>query len=144
MKIVPFKAEHLHTLELQDAQRYFVSHVSSAEYGASIEQSGYAFTVMHEDAVLVCFGCVEVWEDRATAWTLVSKHAGPHMLVITRIISGALLAAKWRRVEAYVDAGFDAGMRWLKVLGFHNETPDAPMRAYRPDGGDCFMFSRIK
>lgn len=143
MRVVAFESSHLRTLELQDAQSYFVSDVNSADYGAGLEQSGQAFTILHGDDVLLCGGCVEVWPHRAMAWTLVSRSAGAHMVAITRIVAGYLLAAKWRRVEAYVDEGFAPGLRWMRLLGFVQETAQ-PMRAFRPDGHNCFMFSRVK
>lgn len=144
MKVVGFRPEHLRALELQQAQQYFGGEIAAEEYGLTLARAGNSFTAIHGNTVLACAGCVEIWDNRATAWALVSKDAGRHMIGIHRAVAGFLAAAKWRRVEAHVDVGFDAGMRWLELLGFYNETPFAPMRAYRPDGGDCYLFARIK
>jgi hypothetical protein len=137
------RAAHLRQLELQDAQRYFVADIGSSEYGAAIEASPYSYSAFSGDALIACAGVVEIWENRAMAWALVSKDAGRNFLGVHRLTLGFMAAAKWRRVEAYVDVGFEPGMRWMEMLGFTLETPE-PMRSFRPDGGDCYLFARIK
>jgi len=144
MRVVAFRPEHVRTLELQEAQRYFVGDISGEAYGRMLAQSPYAFTALDGDRVIACSGCVEIWDNRAMAWALISKDAGRNMVGVHKAVAGFLAGAKWRRIEATVDVGFEAGMRWLTMLGFECETPDRPMRAYRPDGGDCYLFSRIK
>lgn len=143
MRVEKLRAAHFRQLELQDAQRYFVTDVSSEIYGLAVEASPFSYSAFAGDKLIACAGCVEIWDNRATAWALVSKDAGPHFFGVHRFVAGFLAAAKWRRVEAYVDAGFEPGMRWMRMLGFKLETP-VPMRAFRPDGNDCFMFARVK
>ncbi len=143
MKIVAFRPEHLRALELQEAQSYFNGDLASEAYAQMLATTGNAFTAIDGNTVIACAGCMEIWDNRATAWALVSKGAGRHMIGVTKAISGFLAAAKWRRIEAYVDVGFEAGMRWMEMLGFKQETP-VPMRGFRPDGGDCYMFARVK
>lgn len=143
MRVEAYRPEHLRTLELQEAQSYFGIDTKSEDYAKALQNFGNSFTALDGDRIIACAGCVEIWDNRAMAWALVSKDAGRHMLGVHRAVSGFLMAAKWRRVEAYVDAGFDAGMRWMDLLGFRQESPE-PMRAFRPDGGDCYMFARTK
>jgi len=143
MRIVAFRPEHVRALELQDAQRYFVGDISGEDYGRMLAQSPYAFSAIDGDRVIGCSGCVEIWDNRAMAWALISKDAGRNMVGIHKAVAGFLAGAKWRRIEAYADEGFVAGARWLTMLGFQRETPE-PMRAYRPDGGNCFLYSRVK
>lgn len=143
MNITRFKAEHLSALELQDSQAYFGSELMTPGYGLQMEAAG-GFTAIADDGVVLgCGGCVEVWAGRAIAWALVSRHAGRNMRAIHRAVEGYFQAAPFRRVEAWVDEGFDAGERWLVMLGFQRETPE-PMRGFRPDGGACFLYSRVK
>lgn len=144
MQIVAFKPEHLRLLVLQDAQEYFGAEINRAGYGEYLRDAGQAFTALVGDTVLGCGGCVEIWPDRAQIWALISKDAGRHMIGIHRAVEGFLKQAKWRRIEAAVDVGFDEGLRWLELLGFCNETPHAPLRAYRPNGGDSYLFARVK
>ena len=143
IQIVAFKAAHLQWLELQAAQAYLSSDISKPEHAAMIEKAGESFTAMAGDKVLACSGTVEVWSGRAVAWALISKDAGRHMLGIHKAVAGYLSAAKYKRIEAWVDEDFEPGMRWLELLGFSRETP-LPMRGFRPDGGSCFLFSKVK
>lgn len=143
MNIVAFRPEHVRVLELQQAQQYFSGMLSGEDYGRLLASSGRAFTAIDGDRVIGCSGCVEIWDNRAMAWALISRDAGRHMVGIHKAVSGFLAGAKWRRIEASVDVGFEAGIRWMAMLGFTLETPE-PMRAYRPDGGDSYLFSRVK
>lgn len=143
MKVVAFHPDHVRALELQDAQQYFAGTLSGDEYARALAKSGAAFTALDGDRVIACSGCVEIWDNRAMAWALISKDAGRHMLGIHKAVAGFLSGAKWRRIEATVDAGFESGMRWMGMLGFVRETQN-PMKAYRPDGGNCYLFARVK
>jgi hypothetical protein len=80
------------------------------------------------------------WENRAMALVLMSESAGRHFHKIHRAVNRFLDIAGFRRVEATVDVGFDAGDRWMKMLGFEFE---GLMRAYRPDGADMKLYARI-
>lgn len=144
MSIAAFKAEHLDSLVLQDAQEYFGAEISRPGYGDYLQRAGQAFTVFVDGRVIGCGGAVEIWDNRALIWALVGKEAGRHMVGIHRAVAGFLMAAPWRRIEAAVDVGFEPGMRWLEMLGFRNETPEFPMRAYRPNGGDSYLFARVQ
>lgn len=143
MNITRFKAAHLAALELQDAQSYFGSQISTPGYAQHLESVGGGFTGLVDGRVVACAGCTEVWQGRAVAWALLSKDAGRHMMQIHRAVHGYLKAAQFRRIEAWVDEGFGPGERWLEMMGFRRETPE-PMRGFRPDGGACFLFARTK
>lgn len=143
MNIVAFKAAHLQLLELQQAQAYLSADFLQPEQARLIEQAGNSFTAMVGDKVICCAGIVEIWTNRAVAWALISKHAGRNMVGLHKAVAGYFSAAKYKRIEAWVDEGFEPGMRWLKLLGFTLETP-LPMRGFRPDGGSCFLFSKVK
>lgn len=142
MKIVPFRAWHLQAIKLQPAQGHFIGSLMDLNYGLMLEGTT-AFTAMDDQGqVIACCGCEERWENCATAWALLSADAGKHMVWLVRAVRGFIWhAAPWHRVEAAVDVGFDAGDRLVKLLGFQRE---GIARAYRPDGGDCTIWSRIK
>lgn len=142
MNIVRFKAEHLQELKLQEHQAYLSAEVLEPLYGQMIESCGQAFTVFSSGRVIACGGCVEVWNNRAVLWALISKDAGRSMVGIHKAVVGYLSASKYKRIEAWVDEGFEPGIRWLELLGFNCETP-LPMRGFRPDGGSCFLFSKV-
>lgn len=142
MKIVPFRASHLQAIKLQPAQGHFIGALMDADYGLMLEGTT-AFTALDDEGrVIACCGCEERWENCATAWALLSSDAGKHMVWLVRAVRGFIWhAAPWRRVEAAVDVGFDAGNRLVQMLGFQQE---GVARAYRPDGGDCTIWARIK
>lgn len=143
MKVVAFAPSHLATLNLQSAQAYFGQQLADAEYGRSLVESGPCFTALDGNTVLACAGVHEIWDNRAMAWALISQSAGRHMVSIHRAVRGFLMQAKYRRIEATVDAGFEEGRRWAQMLGFVCETPQ-PMRAYTPAGGDCYLYAKVK
>jgi hypothetical protein len=45
------------------------------------------------------------------------------------------------RVEAYVHADFTASRKWLRFLGFKNETPEG-MKNWGPEGETFYLMAR--
>lgn len=141
MKLVKFRAEHLQRLTLQPAQRYFHGNFEDPAYGRALETSAFSFTGLDDDgAVIGCAGVHELWQGRAVAWALLSADAGPHFKAIHKAARGFFVQAPWRRIEAMVEDGFDAGHRWAKMLGMDHE---GCMRAYSPGGKDFHIYARI-
>lgn len=136
MVIVPFKAEHLLGLRLQPAQ--VSAPLVTAEQAAGL---GHAYTALVDDRPVACAGLYELWPGRALAWAYVGVDAGHEFIAITRAVRRHLEAASWRRVEAYVDAGFENGHRWVKALGFGF---DGLLRGFMPDGRDMALYSRVR
>lgn len=143
MIVTAFRAEHLQRLTLQPAQVHLSAELLKPGYAAMLTAGGPCFTAEHDGRVIACAGVVEVWPGRGMAWALVGEGAGRAMLAIHRAVSGFLIQAPYRRIEATVDAGFDAAQRWIEMLGFTCETPNG-MRGFNPDGSDSFLYSRVK
>ncbi len=143
IRIERFRAAHLAILQLQDAQSYFHDQIRSADYAASLERAGQAYTALDGDQVVACAGVTEIWPGRAVVWSLIGKQAGRHMVALHRVVMGFLSTLAYGRLELWVDDGFAAGLRWAKMLGFACETP-APMQNFRPGGNACYLFSRIQ
>lgn len=143
MIIRRFKAGDLALIKLQDAQAYFSGEVASPDYATTLEHSGQAFTGVHGGQVVCVAGCANVWEGRALAWAFVSPAAGACMVTLHRAVAGFLAQAQYRRIEAIVDDGFEAGHRWMRLLGFRLETPDG-MPGYLPDGRKTFLYARVR
>lgn len=142
MKLVKFRASHLAALTLQPAQRYFHADFENPDYGRQLEASTHAFTGLADDgAVIGCAGVHELWQGRAVAWALLSADAGPHFKAIHKAARGFFTQAPWRRIEAMVEDGFDAGHRWARMLGMQHE---GLHRAYSPSGADFHTYARIK
>lgn len=138
LTFVTFRPDHLARMRAQSAQMAEVTHPE-----ALAQPFGRAWTALDGDEPIACAGVVEVWEGRAYAWALLSEHAPPHLLTLTRVIRSRLAALPYRRVEMAVDAGFDAGCRWARMLGFRLETPE-PMRAYLPNGREAWLYARTQ
>jgi len=142
MKVIQFSAQHLAQINLQPAQQHMLEVLGQDWYGAMLEGCT-AFTALDDAGnVLICAGFDERWQGCATAWALLSRDAGRSMVGVVRALRGYIdHVAPWRRIESAVDVGFTPGERLLEMLGFEFE---GLARAYRPDGGDCTMWARIK
>lgn len=140
MIVVPFRAEHLQQLQLQDAQAYCGPHIT-AEYAKMLEGQ-FSFTAMVDDRPIGVGGATELWEHRALLWSMVDRRAGPHFVAIHRAVQRFIDMLPHRRIEAEVDVDFAPGHRWVRALGFTLEAPR--MRAFRVDGGDSALYARVK
>lgn len=141
MKIIPYKAEHLHLIDLQESQRYLSAYLSQ---GLRVSLEGdFSFTAVDGDQVLGCAGLAEQWENRGIVWAYLSEGIGPRRFVqIHKAVVRFLEVAPLERIEATVDIDFEEGHRWLRLLGFALEAP--LMRRYRPDGGDSALYARVR
>lgn len=142
MHIIPFEPVHLRSLVLQEAQAW-MSPMLKDDYGKYLKDAGPCFTAEVDNRILVCSGLVNIWENRAQAWALMSADAGQHFVRIFRAIRSFLELQDTRRIEATVDADFEQGHRLMRMLGFQLETPE-PMRAYLPDGRDCCLYGMVR
>lgn len=137
--IVPFAAEHFRQIEVQKAQRAWIEHNAPAlAAGPHLDHAA----ARHRPSVDQ-HGVRLARPGRGYAWALLADDSGPHMHRITRAVRQFLDRAPWRRVEMTVEAGFESGLRWARLLGFECETP-RPMRGFAPHGADCYLFSRVR
>lgn len=140
MHIMPFEPVHLRALVLQEAQSWMGPMLKS-DYGDTLKRSGPCFSLVDGDEVIVCSGVVNMWENRAQAWALISAGAGQHFVRIFRAMRSFLDLQDTRRIEATVDANFMQGHRLMRMLGFEYE---GMMHAYLPDGRDCCLYGRVR
>jgi hypothetical protein len=140
MNVVPYKAEHLLAMRLQEGQSNFNPWITE-EYARALENQ-YAFTAMIDGRPLLVGGLYEMWENRALLWSFIDRNAGPHFVSLHRGVKNFLDMQPYRRIEAECDCGFKQGHRWLKLLGFKCEAER--MRAFRVDGGDSALYARVK
>jgi hypothetical protein len=109
-------------------------------------QAGPCAAVVADDGTVLLLGGVitdENWPGRGVGWTVLSRHAGPHMRQLTRIVATWLDGLGFPRLEMYVDAQFPQGCRWARLLGFALETP-LPMRRFLPNGNGAYLFGRVR
>ena len=141
IRVEPFVVEHWERLTVQPAQRACLPWMTDdiVPWLAEIE----AYSAFAGDDLVAIAGLWEKWPGSAVVWSFLSEAAGPHMIPLTRAIRRFLELRAPRRIEAYVDADFGPGRRWVELLGFTCETPDT-MRAFTPDGGAQYLYSRIR
>jgi RimJ/RimL family protein N-acetyltransferase len=141
MKIVPFHPQHLEALILQPSQSLLAGYFKEG-YGDALVKGGPSFTGVDDDGNVVgCSGVVEQWENRAIAWALLSDWSGKHFVKIHKAVKRFLDSTDYRRIEAFVDAEFEQGHRWVNMLGFERE---GYMRSFNPDGRDAVLYARIR
>lgn len=141
MRVIPYEAEHLEQLDLQEGQQYLNRFLDHALRKAL--ENEYSFTGLVEDRVVACAGLAPQWDNRAIAWAYLADNLGPRlMLRVHRAVERFLVMAPFDRIEATVDAEFEQGHRWMGALGFKMEAP--LMRKYRPDGGDSSLYARVR
>tara|TARA_R110000803_G_scaffold14586_3_gene40481 strand:+ start:6595 stop:7023 length:429 start_codon:yes stop_codon:yes gene_type:complete len=141
MNVIPFKAEHLFGVDLQDSQAYLSNWVSH-EQAAALEGTAWAYTGVIGNSIAGCAGVLPMWQGRGVAWAYISKIAArQHFISVHKSVSRFLEACYIQRIEMTVDCDFEQGHRWAEMLGFTMEAER--MRAYRPDGGDCALYARV-
>jgi hypothetical protein len=136
MKIVPFDVEHLQGLRLQPVQAG--SPLVTPETAGLL---GNAFTALSEGVPVACGGLYEIWPNRALAWTYLGADCGREFMALHRVVRRHLDFAPWRRVEAYVEAGYTNGHRWVRALGFQLE---GVLRGFMADGRDMALYARVR
>lgn len=141
MIVRPWELGDTHKLTLQSSQEYLVQ-IGSVDFDLTpISEAGLAWVAEIEGQIIAIAGLMPEWENRATAWAYISKDAGRHFVRIHKAVSRFLEQSDYRRIEATIDVGFDAGVKWIEMLGFEYE---GYLRAYRPDGADMLLYARVR
>jgi hypothetical protein len=141
IRVVKMKPHHLQELRLQPMQEGLSATITDDAYAQSLAETDYAFAVLAGGKVIACAGCLEMWENRAYAWSMISKDAGPHFFGFLRVVDGFLKQAPWRRIEAAVQSDFAQAHRMIRLLGFEFE---GRMRAFSVDGVDNDLYARVR
>lgn len=117
-------------------------HPALTGYVDNIAEFGPCLTVEDEGQVLMCTGMVPVFKEYGYLWSVLAPETGLKMVGIHRIAVRFLDTLTVRRLEATVEVGFDAGVKWMEMLGFELEAPR--MRCYGPNGEDHMLFAKVK
>lgn len=140
MRVVPFNPTHLCSLVIQRAQEG--GPALTDEQAKALAQAGACYSALDDAGKTVAVAGVTVlWEGRAIAWAMIDAAAGRHFIGIDRAVRAFLAGTELRRIEAHVDARFEAGIRWLEMLGFKRE---GFMAKFTPDSRDCFLYARVR
>lgn len=141
MIVRPWVKGDTESINVQSAQAYTQGMPHTTADLTALSDIGLAWTFEDEGQVLGIAALIPQWENRATAVALLSQDAGRHFVRIHKMILRFFKTCGIRRIDASVDVGFDAGERWMQMLGFEHE---GLMRAYRPDGADMNLYARIQ
>lgn len=142
VKFAPLRPGHLRYIEPQDYQRREWAALQTPEF-AGVLDKGHGLSAWVGNQCIGAAGVLPLYTQRAIAWAMLSKHAGPHMLAVVRKMRLALDNYPADRIEMTVAADFPAGIRLAHALGMKLETPE-PMRKYGPFGEDTYQFARIR
>lgn len=142
MYVARLTVQHLTELQDQGSIEFLRPYLQESNKVALA--AAQSFTAIADDGkILFCAGLVEYWAGRAEAWAIFDKKiCKPYFLQIHHAVKRFLNISSTRRIEAAVDIGFKEGHRWALALGFKLDAP--LLVAYRPDGGDCSLYSRVK
>jgi len=142
MHLLPFKPDHLQELADYGGQEWMKA-LAAEEYLARFME-GPCFSGAVSGEIIGAAGVMPVDGPRGLAWCVLSSRAPLHWRAVHKAVK-AFLAEQTRfaRVEAYVDPGFTAAVRWVKTLGFEQETP-LPMRQFFADGRSALLFAMVR
>ena len=140
MQIIPFKKEHMLTLNVQQSQKDCLG-FDSPELYAEIELYE-SFTAVDGETVIGCAGVVPMNNHRAIAWSYLGEDLGAKMVAVTRAVKRFLDLTHYPRIEMHVSCDLETDHRWAKMLGFECECER--MRKFSPDGRDYALYVRIR
>lgn len=142
VETVPFKPEHLAAIRLQAVQASAQA-LMTVEHGRDLVAGvSVAYTVMRDGQPIACAGFIEIWKNRAYAWSYLSDdsiHGAKH--IHRAAIDGLKSAsARWKRIEMAVNVQHTAAKRWAAHLGFRFEGVN---RCWTPDGRDVETWAKV-
>lgn len=140
MILCPFHPAHLTEITLQRATPKDVGLFSDPVYAESLKH-GDAFSMFDQGVLIACLGVFECWEGRGIAWAMFDERAGRFFPQLSLRARKYLRECRFQRVEAYIDEGFAASVRWAKLMGFKKE---GNMRKFSPKGADMALFAWTK
>ena len=139
-EVVPFKAEHLAAIKLQDMQAHLSDWVT-LEQGRGLEQFP-SYTAFVDGTAIGAAGILHMWMGRAMAWAFIAKSEPKDFLKGHRVVKKFLDGCYVQRIEMTVDCDFPEAHRWAKMLGFEMECER--MKHYSPDGRDCALYAKVR
>lgn len=135
----PVKQDFLN-IELQDSQSFITKEmIEHWDCETILKHSSWLGEA--DGKILIICGAYQVHKYRIIFWAFVSKHAGKHLLQITREIKKVIDSYQNVRIEANVSPSFENGIRWVNLLGFKFE---AKLSKYDEQGNDQLMYSIVK
>ncbi len=141
----PCKPWHLAAVERVDSTPDTRDNVLSSP-GAEEILWKYARAIVDGGQVLGVIGVLPRWDSVGYAFAMLSPQAFRHGLSLTRETKRALRHSEvnlgFKRIEAAVAVGYEAGRKWIVSLGFKHE---GEMKNFGPGGvGDYYLYARCR
>lgn len=147
MKIVTFEKQHAydilqHNVVERDA---WISGVGDFEdYVSAWKNRGPGFTVINDNGIVMSGGVALLGWRRGEAWLLLSNLFYKYPIVSTKMIRNKLSDIIGQhglvRVQSLVYPEFNAGMRFIEMLGFECE---GLLRSFGPNNEDMLMYAMV-
>ncbi len=102
----------------------------------------YSRTGIYNGKIMVCGGVVELWANRAYAWTIFNEGTKAEFVPTFRAIRRFLKEQPFKRVEMAIPVGLVNAQRRAKMLGFKLECPYA--ESFLPGGQDCALYALVR
>ena len=150
MKIIPYKAEHIHLLSLKDEDKYLQNSPMFVQWATDNCIKNMSISIFKDVEGIICTGIRKMWSGVETAraaevWVIFSKKVPFLVLPIIRVLKANLFRVieeqGLTRVQAVVKANYTTAVRLVKLIGFEQESR---MRKAEMDGTDSLMFTSIK
>ncbi len=137
----------------EDLQRIDIPRDPAIDVRGMLEDTQKEHDAMKENArtlekdgrVLAIVAVAPIWTGVGTVWTLLSNEARGHGVAlsfgVTRFIDMLMQERGFWRLQATVEKGDEAGLKWILRLGFKYE---GTFFRYGPDGKDHDTYARVK
>lgn len=105
--------------------------------------AAFGWVAKVDGVVVGAAGVAPIWPGRGICWALIGDVPRRAWPAITRHIEAELPkleAMGFRRLEASVLDGHEAGHRWIKRLGFNSPHK---AEAFGPDGASHWLYARL-
>lgn len=137
-----FKTEHLEKIIPAGGGKVpglIIEQTKASERNGSL----IAFSLMHNNEIVAIGGICEIWPGVGDSFSIMSESAMRYpkslFAAFAANLKVGLKIGGFRRVQASVLVGFDAGVRFIEKLGYERE---GIMKAWGPDGSDYFLYAR--
>lgn len=139
---VRVKEEHIWALLTKDPTSEYLRKAFTPRVIEQLEGNPHALTVLYGGEPIAMGGVTVYWEGRGEVWAIIDQKAGGHMVGLHRLAKDFIESLNIGRIEATVRQGFEAGHRWMRMLGFEMEA--RCMRGYDMDGKNCALYSKVR
>lgn len=138
--VVHFKPNHAKVIQNLASTSHLRPWASDFHLAALAAQQ-HSYTVLDGNIPLACGGLIQHWQGRYEAWALMDLVDKKKFILVHRKVKDFFDSHPLPRVEAVVEKGFDAGHRWVKMLGFNLEIDT--MINYGIGGTPFSLYSRV-